>query len=202
MGAPVSARVLLLSVALACSACGFGFHSNSTVARTPPYHAHLDDLAGYPELADDAPVALPAGAAVVPVFVPYYALPASFVVLAEGFSRGTSWAALPLPAPPEKGVAAELSRALGAQSDAPLRVDGVVTDFEFYDFRRGKEGRGGQMLAGRVASRLVVTRKDGTVVFEGELATEGRVGTPAALYRAHVTAWSRHEGLRKALSGG
>lgn len=210
MGAAVTrplttlARALLLAAAPLALGCGFGFHANGTVARTAPFHAHPDAIAEYKDLGDpELPRIGATSVEVAGTFVPYYPSPSAWIVVAEGFSRGTHWGVLTMNTPAESALAKTFRDALGpAEGAARVRIDGVVTDFEWYELASGKGGRGGRVRGGRVASKLVVTKRDGAVLYEHELVTEGRAKSPEVLLRAHVRDWARDEGFVRALKSG
>ncbi|MBL8721638.1 MAG: hypothetical protein JNL79_36970, partial [Myxococcales bacterium] len=101
---------------VALGGCGFGFHANGTVARTAPFHAHPSTIADYPEIPEAPAANLHAPwALVADSFVPYYPNPSAWIVLSEGFSRGTKWGVLQVTPLPETALAQAFRVALGGE---------------------------------------------------------------------------------------
>ena len=110
-------------------------------------------------------------------------------------TTGYSLPLLPRLLPPEQAVQAAFASELGGgTADGDLVLTGVVTDVSWYVF--------GGTNGGRITTRVVVTRRDGTPVFEGERSTTGRAPDLQDLITAHVDRWLSDPQLVAALHAG
>jgi hypothetical protein len=199
MGDSVKLAMTLLVTALA--GCGLGIHRNPTVAVTAPYHDHQSAIKGFPSVrAKGQPVSMPGVG--IGAFARYYATPYGFWVgkgsgARRSWGRGTilTWAAVQPEVPPEQAVQAAFSTSLGGGSaDGELILSGVVTDVSWYVV--------GGTNGGRVTTKVVVARRDGTPVFEGERSTTGRAPELRDLIAVHVESWLADPKLVAALRTG
>ena len=186
---------------LVVGGCGLGVHRNPTAAVTAPYHDHQAEIAAFPAVhASSQPVAL-AGVG-VGAFARYYARPIGFRLgtaagPAKSWGRGTilTWSPIEPAAAPEQAVQAAFASQLGgAPADGELVVSGVVTDVSWYvvDATTG----------GRITTKLVVTRRDGSVVYEGERSTVGRAGELRGADRRPRRSLARRSRARSGGAGG
>jgi hypothetical protein len=182
--------------------CGLGIHINHTAAVTAPYHDHQSKIEDFPSVrSQNRTLAAPNVA--VGAFARYYPVPIGFML---GVGRGAmrswgrgktvTWAPVEISTLPEQAVHDAFARGLGggAAPDPELVVSGVVTDVSWYWIK--------QTRGGRITTRVVVARKDGTPVFEGEKSTTGRANDLNDLIAAHVDGWLADPQLASALTSG
>jgi hypothetical protein len=186
---------------LMLAGCGLGIHSNPTVAVTAPYHDHQSTIAGFPSVRPKGqPVSMPGVG--VGAFARYYAVPYGFWIgkgpgAMRSWGRGhvLTWAAVEPEVPPEKILQATFVAGLGGGTpDGELVISGVVTDLSWYV--------NGRTTGGRITTKLVVARRDGTPVFEGERSTTGRAPELRDLISVHVEGWLADPKLVAALRTG
>jgi hypothetical protein len=205
MGGTVKTSRNIITLALAAAlagGCGLGIHINPTAAVTAPYHDHQSKIQDFPSVRpQNRTIAAPMVS--VGTFARYYPEPIGFML---GVGRGAmrswgrgktvTWAAVEISTPPEQAVQAAFARGLGggAPADPQLVVSGVVTDVSWYWIKA--------MKGGRITTRVVVARKDGTPVFEGERSTTGRANDLDELIAAHVDGWLTDPQLAAALTSG
>jgi hypothetical protein len=184
----VNSRHIIPAVLVALAGCGLGIHVNPTVANTAPYHDHQNAIAKFPIVRyAHKTISLPG--VTVGDFTPYYPVPIGFEI-GEGegamrsWGRGKTlvWAQIVPTTPIEKVVRNAFASMLGDDSaGAALLLSGVVTEVSWYEIAR--------LRGGRITTRVVVTRADGTPVFEGERSTAGRADDFDELLMVHAERW-------------
>jgi hypothetical protein len=181
--------------------CGLGIHINPTVAVTAPYHDHQNAIKSFPSVRAQAqPISMPGVS--VGAFARYYATPYGFWIgkgpgAMRSWGRGhvLTWAAVQPEVPPERVVQAAFATSIGGgAADGELVISGVVTELSWYV--------NGGTTGGRITTKLVVARRDGTPVFEGEQSTTGRAPDLRVLIAVHVERWLADPKLGAALRTG